>query len=252
MSKRKSQTAVADYVAQGFLREALVNYFAFLGWSPGHRGGRAHARRDRRALRARQGPEGRRPLRPGAPRVAQRPVDPPPGRRGPGRAPDAVPRGGRRSPAQIDRLPSPDEVRALLPIVRERLPTLAVDRGRRWASCGSTTSRSTRRPSCPSAGTPRRRATPSPPPASVLAAHDAVTWEADELEPPLRALVEARGWKAGDLFMAIRVADDREDRHAAAVRHAGRARPRPDARPPRRGDRAAWRAGLSATGRTRT
>src|SRR5207344_1230735 len=35
MSKRKSQTAVADYVAQGFLREALDNYFAFLGWSPG-------------------------------------------------------------------------------------------------------------------------------------------------------------------------------------------------------------------------
>jgi glutamyl-tRNA synthetase len=39
-----------------------------------------------------------------------------------------------------------------------------------------------------------------------MAAHDAVTWEADELEPPLRALVEVRGWKAGDLFMAIRVA----------------------------------------------
>ena len=34
MSKRKSQTAVADYIAQGFTREALVNYFAFLGWSP--------------------------------------------------------------------------------------------------------------------------------------------------------------------------------------------------------------------------
>ena len=33
-----------------------------------------------------------------------------------------------------------------------------------------------------------------------------MTWEADELEPPLRELVEARGWKAGDLFMAIRVA----------------------------------------------
>ena len=35
MSKRKSQTAVADYIAQGFVKEALVNYFAFLGWSPG-------------------------------------------------------------------------------------------------------------------------------------------------------------------------------------------------------------------------
>ncbi|GAC1670626.1 MAG: hypothetical protein NVS9B8_13740 [Candidatus Limnocylindrales bacterium] len=40
----------------------------------------------------------------------------------------------------------------------------------------------------------------------ILAAHDAVTWEADELEPPLRELVEASGWKTGDLFMAIRVA----------------------------------------------
>jgi hypothetical protein len=33
-----------------------------------------------------------------------------------------------------------------------------------------------------------------------------VAFEADELEPPLRALAEANGWKAGDLFMAIRVA----------------------------------------------
>ena len=35
MSKRKSQTAVGDYIAQGFIREALVNYLAFLGWSTG-------------------------------------------------------------------------------------------------------------------------------------------------------------------------------------------------------------------------
>ena len=33
-----------------------------------------------------------------------------------------------------------------------------------------------------------------------------VSFEADELEPPLRRLAEERGWKAGDLFMAIRVA----------------------------------------------
>lgn len=33
-----------------------------------------------------------------------------------------------------------------------------------------------------------------------------VAWEADEIEPPLRRLVEMHGWKAGDLFMAIRVA----------------------------------------------
>ena len=33
-----------------------------------------------------------------------------------------------------------------------------------------------------------------------------VSFEADELEAPLRALAEERGWKVGDLFMAIRVA----------------------------------------------
>ena len=33
-----------------------------------------------------------------------------------------------------------------------------------------------------------------------------VSFEADELEPALRGLAEDRGWKAGDLFMAIRVA----------------------------------------------
>jgi glutamyl-tRNA synthetase len=33
-----------------------------------------------------------------------------------------------------------------------------------------------------------------------------VSFEADELEPRLRELAEGRGWKAGDLFMAIRVA----------------------------------------------
>jgi glutamyl-tRNA synthetase len=40
----------------------------------------------------------------------------------------------------------------------------------------------------------------------TIAAVPEVVFEADELEPPLRALAEERGWKAGDLFMAIRVA----------------------------------------------
>ena len=35
MSKRKSQTAMADYVAQGYIREALINHLALLGWSSG-------------------------------------------------------------------------------------------------------------------------------------------------------------------------------------------------------------------------
>jgi glutamyl-tRNA synthetase len=40
----------------------------------------------------------------------------------------------------------------------------------------------------------------------VIAELGAVSFEADELEAPLRALADERGWKAGDLFMAIRVA----------------------------------------------
>ena len=35
MSKRKSQTAISDYRDQGYLPEAMVNFLAFLGWSPG-------------------------------------------------------------------------------------------------------------------------------------------------------------------------------------------------------------------------
>jgi nondiscriminating glutamyl-tRNA synthetase len=35
MSKRKTQTAVADYRAEGFIPEAFVNYLALLGWSTG-------------------------------------------------------------------------------------------------------------------------------------------------------------------------------------------------------------------------
>ena len=35
MSKRKSQTAVDDYINEGFIREGLVNYLALLGWSTG-------------------------------------------------------------------------------------------------------------------------------------------------------------------------------------------------------------------------
>ena len=40
----------------------------------------------------------------------------------------------------------------------------------------------------------------------TIAEIGAVVFEADELEPPLRALAEKQGWKVGDLFMAIRVA----------------------------------------------
>ncbi|MHB8893101.1 MAG: glutamate--tRNA ligase [Candidatus Limnocylindrales bacterium] len=204
MSKRKSQTAVADYIAQGFLREALVNYLAFMGWSPGteeevfslaelaerfeldkvQKGG---ARFDQERLEWVNGQWIRR-------------LD----------DDDLVSRlmpflEAAHVAGQIDRTPGEDEVRALLPIIRERLPTLVaiVDMvgflwvddlvvepaaivPKRWDAATTL------------AGLTEAR--------TALAAHDEVTWEADELEPPLRALVEARGWRAGDLFMAIRVA----------------------------------------------
>jgi len=204
MSKRKSQTAVADYIAQGFTREALVNYFAFLGWSPGteedvltvdeiverfrldkvQKGG---ARFDRERLEWLNGQWIRR-------------LD----------DDDLVDRllpfiEAARVAGEVDRVPDTDEVRSLLPIVRERIPTLAsiVDMaGFLWRDDLAID---------PASLVPKRwdEATARDGLAAareILAAHDAVTWEADELEPPLRALVEARGWKAGDLFMTIRVA----------------------------------------------
>jgi glutamyl-tRNA synthetase len=204
MSKRKSQTAVADYIAQGFTREALVNYFAFLGWSPGteedvltldeivarfdlekvQKGG---ARFDRERLEWLNGQWIRR-------------LD----------DDDLVDRllpflEAARISRQIDRVPSPDELRSLLPILRERIPTLAsiVDvAGFLWRD-ELGVSRDALIPTRWDAATTRDGLAAA---RDVLAGHDAVTWEADELEPPLRALVEARGWKAGDLFMAIRVA----------------------------------------------
>ena len=41
---------------------------------------------------------------------------------------------------------------------------------------------------------------------NVIADTGSVSFEADELEPPMRLAAESNGWKAGDLFMAIRVA----------------------------------------------
>jgi nondiscriminating glutamyl-tRNA synthetase len=204
MSKRKSQTAVDDYRAQGFIREGLMNYFAYLGWSPGteedvlsveeivdkfdidkvQKGG---ARFDRDRLEWLNGQWIRRlepddlidRLRP----FLQAAVD----------------------DGRIDRVPGDDELRALLPVVQERLPTLAavVDLvGFLWTDDLGLD---------PALIVPKRWDAPTTRDGlaaarAILAGHDAVTWEADELEPPLRELVEARGWKAGDLFMAIRVA----------------------------------------------
>jgi glutamyl-tRNA synthetase len=204
MSKRKSQTAISDYRAEGFVREALVNYFALLGWSTGseeevlsldelagrfdiehvQKGG---ARFDRERLLWLNGQW-----------IRRLPPDELIDRLRPFLQADLA--AGR-----IERLPSDDELRALLPVVQERLPTLAaigdligflfvervqVDPGvlvpKRWDA--RTTAEALRA---------ARRA---------IATVGEVSFEADELEPALRALAEEHGWKVGDLFMAIRVA----------------------------------------------
>ncbi len=204
MSKRRSQTAVSAYIAEGFVPEAMVNYLALLGWSSGteeeifsleelvarfdldkvQKGGAIF---DRERLLWLNGAWIR--------RLA---VD------------DLVERllpflEQARDEGRIDRCPTADELAALMPVVQERLPTLAavVDLvgflfvgelsldptllvPKRWDA--ETTVRALR--------AARRR----------IAELGAVSFEADELEPALRVLAEEEGWKAGDLFMAIRVA----------------------------------------------
>ena len=103
-------------------------------------------------------------------------------------------------------MPSDEELRALLPIITERLPTLGAIGdlvGFLWVRDLDLRSGAAR---AEALGRRRRRARGSPPPARSSPTPGAVSFEADELEPPLRALAEERGWKVGDLFMAIRVA----------------------------------------------
>jgi glutamyl-tRNA synthetase len=204
MSKRKSQTAISDYVEQGFVREGLVNYLALLGWSSGTeeevlaleelverfdigRVQKAGAVFDRERLEWLNGQWIRR-------------LD----------GPELIDRlrpilAAELAAGRIDRSPSDDELLALLPIIQERLPTLGAIGGlvgflwrdtvkpepadlvpRRWDIATTTTALRAAREAIASVGE--------------------VTFEADELEPPLRALAASNGWKAGDLFTVIRVA----------------------------------------------
>jgi glutamyl-tRNA synthetase len=204
MSKRKSQTAIDDYRAEGFVPEGLVNYLALLGWSTGteeevlslpelidrfdiasvQKGG---ARFDRERLEWMNGQWIRRLS---TDELVERlwPFL------------EAAAADGR-----IDRLPSGGELRALVPVIRERLPVLGavVDLvGFLWVddlgidAAAIVPKRWDRATTAEGLGAAR----------AVLAGQGPVSWEADELEPLLRGLAEERGWKAGDLFMAIRVA----------------------------------------------
>ena len=204
MSKRKSQTAVSDYLAEGFIREALVNYLALLGWATGteeevlsideiaerfelgavHKGGAVF---DRERLEWLNGQWIRR-LAPDELVDRLRPFV------------EAELAAGR-----IDWMPSDAELRSLLPVISERLPRLGVIGelvGFLWVRDLSVD---------PAVLVPKRWEAGTAHEALIaaratIAETGALAYEADELEPPLRSLAEARGWKAGDLFMAIRVA----------------------------------------------
>jgi glutamyl-tRNA synthetase len=204
MSKRMNQTALSDYIAQGFTREAIVNYLVLLGWSTGteeeilsledlerrfdldhvQKGGAVF---DRERLEWVNGQWIR--------RLSHE---------------DLVDRlrpflEAEQAAGRIDRMPTDEELVAVLPMVQERLPTLGaigdlvgflfVDRvdpdpavlvPKRWDRDMAVEALRAAR--------------------DTIAAVGMVSYEADELEPPLRELAEARGWKAGDLFMTIRVA----------------------------------------------
>jgi glutamyl-tRNA synthetase len=204
MSKRKSQTAVGDYVAEGFVPEALVNYLALLGWSTGTEEeilslDELAARFDTGAIQKGGAifDRGRLEWLNGQ-WIRRLPDDDLAARLAPFLAADAA--AGR-----IDRAPSPAEIATLLPMVRERLPVLgAIDDlvgflyvddlvpdpallvPKRWDAATTL------------AGLQAAR--------DAIAASDEADFTVERLEPLMRGLAEARGWKAGDLFMAIRVA----------------------------------------------
>jgi nondiscriminating glutamyl-tRNA synthetase len=208
MSKRKTQAALDAYRAEGFVREGIVNFLALLGWSGGtdeeiftleELGDRFDLERvqssgavfDRARLEWLNGQWIRRLSDDD---LAERLL--------PFLAADVK---ARAAEGAVARMPTQTDVIDLLPLVRERLPTLsavgalvdylfvdpisvdpAVLVPKRWDAA-------TTREGLHEA----RR---------VIAELGDVAFEADELEPPLRTLAEGRGWKAGDLFMAIRVA----------------------------------------------
>jgi glutamyl-tRNA synthetase len=204
MSKRKSQTAMSDYIAEGFVREALVNYLALLGWATGteeevltidqiverfeleavHKGGAVF---DRERLEWLNGQWIRR-LAPDDLIDRLRPFVE-----------------ADRAAGRIDRMPSDEELRSLLPVITERLPRLGAIGdlvGFLWVEDI---------PLDPALVVPKRwdAATTREGLVAARATIDevgAVSFEADEIEPALRSLAEERGWKVGDLFMAIRVA----------------------------------------------
>jgi glutamyl-tRNA synthetase len=208
MSKRKSQTAIEDYRRQGYIREAIVNHLALLGWSSGSdeelfslpelverfdlgRVQPSGAIFDRDRLDWLNGQW-----------IRRLPADDLVERALPFLEASVAAEQARGGSA---RTPTADDLATLLPMVAERLPRLdaigsmldfvfiddlGVDPAdlvpRRWDVATTIEALEAALAIVDSAGV--------------------VSFEADELEPPLRRLAEERGWKPGDLFMCIRVA----------------------------------------------
>jgi glutamyl-tRNA synthetase len=208
MSKRKSQTAVADYRAQGYIQEAFVNFLALLGWSSGTeeeiftlgelverfdlsrvQSGGAVFDRERlewlngQWIRKLSDEELVERILPFVVASLQQ----------------------LEAAGAVARMPTAEDLRPLIPMIRERMSTLDaagalvdflfVDEltlepsmlvPKRWDAATTVVALTAAR--------------------SVIADVGEVSFEADELEAPLRQLAEDRGWKVGDLFMAIRVA----------------------------------------------
>jgi glutamyl-tRNA synthetase len=208
MSKRKSQTAVADYRAQGFVPEGFVNFLGLLGWSSGteeeifsmadlverfdlERVHSAGAIFDKERLEWLNGQWIRKMS---DEELVERAL--------PFLQADLQ---KAQDEGAAVKIPNPEDLRPLIPMVRERMPTLAaigplVDFlfiedlqvepdllvPKRWDAATTGEALKSAR--------------------EVIAQVGEISFEADELEAALRELAELRGWKAGDLFMAIRVA----------------------------------------------
>jgi glutamyl-tRNA synthetase len=208
MSKRKGQTALDDYRAQGYVREAILNYLALLGWSSGtdedvfsldelverfslDRVQPSGAIFDAERLEWLNGQW-----------IRRLPDD------------DLVDRALPYLVAAVEeaaaagattRRPTAEDLAAMLPLVRERLPRLdAVGASLDFVFVEDVSPDPTELvPKRWDAATTVTGLTEA---SRIIEALGEVSFEADELESPLRGLCEERGWKAGDLFMAIRVA----------------------------------------------
>ena len=208
MSKRKSQTAIDAYRGQGYVREAIVNHLALLGWSSGS-DEEVFSMADliTRFDLGRVQPSGaifdlaRLDWLNGQ-WIRRLPPDELTERALPFLADSLA---AEADEGHATRTPTADDLAPLLPMVTERLPRLdaigpmldfvfvedlAVDPAllvpKRWDA--TTTA----------AGLEAAL--------GIIGSGGPISFEADELEPPLRALCEEQGWKVGDLFMAIRVA----------------------------------------------